>query len=401
MYRFIIAVALCAVWAASAHAAGFAMHEFGARGNALGGAMVARPATDPSSIAFNPALVTHLDTPQVLAGVTMVQPEVTIDTPGESTTTEANVWAIPHAYATTPLTDTMYFGVGAFPRFGLGNEYSKTWPMASELTYVGIQSVSVNPVLGFRPTKDFAFGFGVEAMYFDFEEKMRPLGMDARIKGDSTGFGLNGGMWWQAFEDIALGASFRTPVKQHVKGRATFDNVPTGYGSQFNDTDAEGDITLPGEVRFGVYWQATERLGVEVGAMRTFWSSYDELRIDYGSPVGGKPASIKQTEWEDVWRLSAGAEYRLTDNVDLRAGYVYDEEPVNSAHLDFMVPANDRHLMSLGVGYHEGPWRVDLSYTYLLITDREGEVHTAGRNVPVRFHDGYAHLLGMSAAWEF
>jgi len=116
--------------------------------------------------------------------------------------------------------------------------------------------------------------------------------------------------------------------------------------------------------------------------MRTFWSSYDELRIDYGSPVGGKPASIKQTEWEDVWRLSAGAEYRLTDNVDLRAGYVYDEEPVNSAHLDFMVPANDRHLMSLGVGYHEGPWRVDLSYTYLLITDREGEVHTAAATCP-------------------
>lgn len=404
MYRSVIAMVALVLWASTAHAAGFAMHEFGARGNALGGAMVARPATDPSSMAFNPALVTQLDAPQALAGLTMVQPQVTIDTAGHgTTTTEANVWAIPHAYASTPVSDTMYFGVGAFPRFGLGNEYAKTWPMASELYYVGIQSVSVNPVVGFKPNKDFAFGFGVEAMYFDFEQKSMPTpAVDARVKGDSTGFGLNGGFWWQAFDDIALGASFRTPVKQRVKGRATFDVSNPALAAAFRDTDAEGDITLPGEVRFGLFWQATERLGVEVGAMRTFWSSYDQLRIDYGSPVAGSPASIKHTEWQDVWRIDAGAEYRLTDKVDLRAGYAFDEEPVNPDHLDFMVPANDRHLMSVGVGYHEGPWRLDLSYTYLLITDREGDVHTKTKgDVPVRFRDGDAHLVGVSAAWEF
>lgn len=403
MGRFIPLALVFVLWASLAHGAGFAMHEFGARGVALGGAMVARPATEPSSIAYNPALVTFIDVPQVAAGVTMVKPEVTVDAFNTSTQTEANTWAIPNAYAATPLTDTMFFGVGAVPRFGLGNEYPRNWPGAADLYYVGIESMSVTPVIGFKPRDDFSFAFGAEIMYFNFEQKTRPLpSVDARVQGDSVGVGLTGGFWWEAVDDVALGVSFRTPIKQSVKGRATFDVNNPKLSPLFKDTDAKGEITLPGEIRFGVFYQATERLGIEVGAMRTFWSSYDKLLIEYGTPVGGKPYSLKQTDWHDVWRLDAGAEYRLTDAVDLRLGYAYDQEPVNRNHLDFMVPANDRHLFSGGVGYHDGPLRLDLGYTYLLITDRDGVVKTSSQGViPVSFHDGNAHLLSLSASWEF
>lgn len=51
---------LLAAFTGSASAEGFALYEWGARGNALGGSMVGR-ADDPSAVAFNPAGITQLE----------------------------------------------------------------------------------------------------------------------------------------------------------------------------------------------------------------------------------------------------------------------------------------------------------------------------------------------------
>lgn len=406
MFRVLLAAMLCvAAWSPFAQAAGFAMYEFSARGNALGGAMTARRA-DPSSIAFNPALVTQLEGTQTLAGVTVVAPQVSVDVNGSTTDAESNMWTIPHAYATTQINDNLFLGVGTFSRFGLGTEYPSDWAARNDLQSVSIKSMSVNPVLGVRHG-NFALGMGIEAMWFDYDQRQATTvgttDIDGRVRGDATGFGLNGGAWWKATDSVALGASFRTPIKQDLEGRATFDKngaaVPSTW---FNSTGAEGTVTLPGEVRFGVAWEPDNRWSVAVDVTRTFWSSYDELRIRYNEPVTPVTTeSLKTTEWRDVWRLGAGVEYRLTDMVDLRAGYVYDCEPVNPDRLDFLVPANDRQLYSLGVGVHDGPWQVDVSYTYLWIKGRDGEVEGKNTIYDVRFHDGDAHLLGLSAGWEF
>lgn len=406
MFRVLLAAMLCvAAWSSIAQAAGFAMYEFSARGNALGGAMTARRA-DPSSIAFNPALVTQLEGTQTLAGVTVVAPQVSVDVNGSTTDAESNMWTIPHAYATTQINDNLFLGVGTFSRFGLGTEYPSDWAARNDLQSVSIKSMSVNPVLGVRHG-NFALGMGIEAMWFEYDQRQATTvgatDIDGRVRGDATGFGLNGGAWWKATDSVALGASFRTPIKQDLEGRATFDKngaaVPSTW---FNSTGAEGSVTLPGEVRFGVAWEPDNRWSVAVDVTRTFWSSYDELRIRYNEPVTPVTTeSLKTTEWRDVWRLGAGVEYRLTDMVDLRAGYVYDCEPVNPDRLDFLVPANDRQLYSLGVGVHDGPWRVDVSYTYLWIKGRDGEVEGKNTIYDVRFHDGDAHLLGLSAGWEF
>nr|GBO97229.1 long-chain fatty acid transport protein [Nitratidesulfovibrio sp. HK-II] len=406
MFRVLLAAMLCvAAWSSIAQAAGFAMYEFSARGNALGGAMTARRA-DPSSIAFNPALVTQLEGTQTLAGVTVVAPQVSVDVNGSTTDAESNLWTIPHAYATTQINDNLFLGVGTFSRFGLGTEYPSDWAARNDLQSVSIKSMSVNPVLGVRHG-NFALGMGIEAMWFDYDQRQATTvgatDIDGRVRGDATGFGLNGGAWWKATDSVALGASFRTPIKQDLEGRATFDKngaaVPSTW---FNSTGAEGSVTLPGEVRFGVAWEPDNRWSVAVDVTRTFWSSYDELRIRYNEPVTPVTTeSLKTTEWRDVWRLGAGVEYRLTDMVDLRAGYVYDCEPVNPDRLDFLVPANDRQLYSLGVGVHDGPWRVDVSYTYLWIKGRDGEVEGKNTIYDVRFHDGDAHLVGLSAGWEF
>ena len=62
-----------------AQAEGFALSDFGARGTALAGGMVAR-ADDPSAVAWNPAGITQLPGTQIMVGMTAIQPSGTVDT---------------------------------------------------------------------------------------------------------------------------------------------------------------------------------------------------------------------------------------------------------------------------------------------------------------------------------
>lgn len=71
-----------------AQAEGFALSDFGARGTALAGGMVAR-ADDPSAVAWNPAGITQLPGTQIMVGMTAIQP------PGPSTRWTASASAAP------------------------------------------------------------------------------------------------------------------------------------------------------------------------------------------------------------------------------------------------------------------------------------------------------------------
>jgi long-chain fatty acid transport protein len=76
-------------------------------------------------------------------------------------------------------------------------------------------------------------------------------------------------------------------------------------------------------------------------------------------------------------------------------------EPSLSRTVDYLVPANDRHLFSGGAGFHWNKWTLDLSYTFLLIEDRDVFHSTASGVLPSKFRDGDAHLVGISMSYKF
>ena len=103
-----------------AQAEGFALSDFGARGTALAGGMVAR-ADDPSAVAWNPAGITQLPGTQIMVGMTAIQPSGTVDTVdrfgiGRSTDVDKHTWANPHAYLTHQFSDNLWGGIGIFSR---------------------------------------------------------------------------------------------------------------------------------------------------------------------------------------------------------------------------------------------------------------------------------------------
>ncbi|MDR1038819.1 MAG: outer membrane protein transport protein, partial [Deltaproteobacteria bacterium] len=139
--------------AVPALAEGFAIYDYGARGSALGGAMLARK-PDPSAVAHNAALLTGLPGARAMAGLTVIatRGDVRWNSGGREgdTHTKKAAYLIPHAYFTRQLSDRWFMGVGEFSRFGLGNRYPDDWPGRYNVYDIYLLSASLNPTLAFK-----------------------------------------------------------------------------------------------------------------------------------------------------------------------------------------------------------------------------------------------------------
>lgn len=319
---------LLAAFTGSASAEGFALYEWGARGNALGGSMVGR-ADDPSAVAFNPAGITQLEGTHVMGGFSAIIPSSTVEINHGARSYEGegafNIWVPPHGYMTTQLSDNMWLGMGIYTRFGLGSEYDdSSWGGRYNIYNVGIQTVSFNPNLAFKLTDDLSAAIGVEVMglKLDMKKKINPTGkannapgnnpagdIDSDLEADSYGVGLTAGLHYRLNDQWAAGVSYKSQVKHKARGTNDFSNVPAGpLQGVYADCDVNGVVILPDMISFGVVYYPTPEWSIEAGATLTRWSLYDNLPIYHSAPFyNGAGAMVNsEKEWNDAWRYNVG-----------------------------------------------------------------------------------------------
>lgn len=389
--------------------AGFGIYEGSARGNALATEVTADPAS-PSVLYNNAAAMTDLEGTQVEAGVTLINPSVTVvtKTPAGVVENEAesNWWTPPGAYVTHQINDKVWAGLGVFSRFGLGIEYKDDWTGRYNVQEATIQSLDINPSVAFKVTDSLSLAAGLRAEWFDFElYRAIPTGtpfvdpdLQLHLSGDSWGIGYSLGAYFKATDWLSFGLAYDSEIDQEIEGDYT---VTHPLGMTVGQGGGGGDITTPGLIRLGASVKATDKLTVNAGVVYTMWSSYDELAIDFDPPLlGAVPRSVAEKDWNDVFRYQIGAEYALNETWALRAGYIFDETPDPDRTMDYIVPANDRNLFSLGVGYQKGDFFCDLAYTYLMIQDRTVAPRPAEGVVPGEFKDGDTHLIGVSVGYK-
>ena len=393
--------------AQSVFGAGFGIYEGSARGNAMGTEVTADPAS-PSVLYNNAAGMTALEGTQMEAGFSLINPNTTVTTlvaPGVETETdvEDNWYVPPSAYITHQYNDKVWAGIGIFSRYGLGTEYPDDWPGRYNVQEATIQSIDINPSVALKVLDNLSIAVGLRAEWFEFElTKAIPAGipgvdpdLQMNMKGDDWGIGYNLGAYYQATDWLAFGLAFESEIEQEIEGDYTTTHPLLSGG------DGSGDITTPSILRFGTSVKATEKLTINAGIVYTMWSSYDELAIEFDPALLGKvPTSTTEKDWDDVPRYQIGAEYALTDVWALRAGYIYDKAPDPDEHVDYLIPTNDRHLFSLGVGYQKGDFSCDLGYTYLLVEKRDVDARPEDGVLAGEFKDGYTHIMGLSCGYK-
>lgn len=410
MYKKLTAVLLLSVLLADfSYGAGFALYEYSGRATAMGGAVMANKA-EAASLATNPALITELEGTQAQVGLTVVTADAKTTAAGDSRTLKNDVWYLPNFFITQKWNDQVSVGLGGFSRYGLGGEYKnwETWN-GSKLAYkVKLETFSFTPTIAVKANDEFSIAMGLEAMIIGFSQNST-LSTGSVAAAHATGYEISGsGVSWggnfslayrpQWAEKWSLGAMYRTKVKQNLNGRiAAGMEIP----NQLYSGDAKGSIALPDSISAGIAFQATENWVLEAGIVGTFWSSYDQIVIEYKDKEEA-PTIHNKKNYQDVYRLNLGTEYMLTPSWALRAGYVYDKSPINEHAMDTLVPVDNRHIASVGVGYKTDSWSVDFAYAHVFAEDLKGNsINTAAGVLPMEYTDGKSDMFSLTFGYKF
>ena len=387
-------VLLAALAASSlAHGAGFGIYEWSPSFNATGGTILGKP-VDAATAFINPAAMTELPGTQVSLGATGILRYSTTQIGIVENKLKHQSFLIPGIHATSQLNEMFWLGFGSSAEFGMGTKYEKGWRGNWSNIETDLLTYTVAPTLGVKVLDNLSLAAGPRIMYVDFMHRNNKIGaayggayLPLTIQGDSIGYGGIASLLWKITDEIGFGLVYRSQVKQTVEGTAR-SVVPGYYGT------AKGSITFPASTTAGLNWQATSDLNLGVSVTFTEWSSYDELCIK----VNGIP-NADEKKWDDVWRFGAGAQYKLTDTITVLGGYVFDQDPINSKHIDYMLPPGDRHMLNTGLSFALGK-NLDFSigYTYMFM---QTQFQMVRDSIPTKFKDSDAHLISSGLAYRF
>ena len=407
----------------AAFAGGFAVNEQGAKATGMANAFAAQ-ADDPTAVYFNPAGIVQLDGTQVSIGSSVVIPNAkfesnTNDTtfrntsPGQTTNLDNKAVVVPNAYLTQKISDGLSFGFGTFSNFGLETNWPDDWPGRYLVggTKAELRTLSVNPVLAFKPHKRFSLAVGPVMQYLDFDLRRQQFTPppntqpDAKFSGDDVDWGWNAALMVWITDDIKFGASYRSPVSHRINGKLDFN--PQVAALNLRNTTLTANIKTPANAYLGLAWTHGP-LTLEFDAQWTNWSSFNELSAKFNRAVGaGTTGLAVEEDWHDAWGYRFGAQFAVNQYLDVRAGIAYDESPIPSKSVSPRIPGGDRWIYAVGFGGHFNAFTADLAYQYVDAESvKMGSV--GGDDAPVpgaplqgKFKDVDAHIIAVNLTYKF
>ncbi len=408
----VLVVALLAMWGftyitinvQSANAASFGLFEWGNRATGMGGAVIADPNPKPSAIAYNPAGMTKLEGTQTQAGATIIAPSADVTPAGSQTwKTKGKVYVIPHAYLTMQLNDDWWFGIGEFSRFGLGTNYDHDWTGSTNVYKASIQTISIQPTIAYKATDELSFALGLEVVHgkMDLRQNVQVVSEDIHMAPEGLAWTYVAAAHWTPDPKFNLGLTYRKGYVFKGRGEITINGV----------SPEEDQMTMtanfPGSLAFGLSVSPTDAWTFEFDIIETFWSSFEWMEYDFSDSTNAASLALtannttSHKKYKDSTRLQFGAEYEAWDNIFLRGGYVYDPSPQNSEYMDYMLPANNRQIVSTGLGVELGAFTLDFSYMYLWSQDYVIDNNVSGVVEPTKVENGVTHIGGLNFTYEF
>lgn len=402
--KLAVSAAVFTLALSTAFGAGFALNEYSARGNAMSGAVLANKA-EAASVAYNPALITELDGINMQIGVTAVKPEVEPCVNGYCTTNKNRIWPVPHAYVTYQWDDKMYLGFGFFNRFGLGGTYDRSWPGASSVYKIEVQQFSFNPVMAYKFTDDLSIAAGLEFSYMTFYHNINisayPGNPQVTLDVDSYTVNSNFALAYKPSwaKKWGFGLTYRPKSRPMFKGTSYADSDLGGGLPRAGESEVGGSIGLPAQVGAGLSFTPNEKWVFEGDVVYSQWSRFESISIIDRQTSSPRLYTNSIKNWKDVFRFNIGTEYQLNPTWALRAGYSYDQSPLNGDYYDAILPCDDRHIFSGGVGYKHNDWGLDLSYNFLYAAARDGKNVDKGQIWEYR--TSHTHMAGLTFSYKF
>ncbi|NOK13238.1 OmpP1/FadL family transporter [Corallococcus exercitus] len=386
-------LSLVAILAAgTSQAAGFQIDTQGARATGTGGAATAW-LEDSSSIYYNVANMVGVKTLDITLGDTGILPSITFQRPGQEAEGQRTTLSPPpHLFVVYKPFEKAAFGVGVYTPFGARSRWEEGFSGRFRGYESSLATYYINPSFAYELHPRFRFGAGLDIARATIE---LTRGLDfvnsegsIHLGGADWGSGFNVGVQAKVLDNLDMGLHYRSAVDIQFKGKADFQNIPAEFQSRLTDQSASADVTLPSTVTAGLAYRPLNNLMLAFDASWVDWSSFAELAIRFENPAIDNPLPKR---WHAKWKYSLGAEYGVTEALQVRAGFVYDPSPSPNSTLTPDLPDANRIKVTAGVGYQLKPFRADLGYQFVALSDKE----SSAPGIPGTYA-GSAHVFGLT-----
>jgi len=405
-----------ALWPGAALAGGFYVPEIGGRAVGMAGAMTAE-AADPSTIFHNPAGLTALSGVQVQVSGDLVLPDIvnfrrpvrdpatgnTVTFPGASNQNRAA--GIPFLGASFALGHGLHAGFAAYVPFGATLRFPSDGAQRFVVTEVALRALYLGPALAYQLTPRLSIGASVSYIHASLDLRQRNAlpfvtgdpeatpNPDPGVEGDTViatrdPFSLGATVGLQLRDErFSVGLSAMAPTTLHLGGDVTVTNpaiMQIGADPAGRRTDqVHLQLPLPLIVRLGASVRPLERLALALEVNWQRWSTSREMRLDFTRepPLLLTPgATLFDVVMENRWRDTLAA--RLAANatpfsipLELRAGLLYDQSPIDDRHYDLLTPDADKLGIAAGASYALAlggrTLRLDLAFLRLFLRERD------------------------------
>jgi long-chain fatty acid transport protein len=416
-------------------AAGFYIQEQSVSGLGRAFAGEAAIAADASTIYFNPAGMTRLQSREFQAAAHLLMPTSSLSDDGSTATSPGtlgnpapigggdggnpyNPTLIPNLFYAAPLNDRTWVGFGLTAPFGLANGYDKDFFARYDSSKNSLAVFDMQPSIAYQLNERVSIGGGINIQYADatlknaLPDPLNPGGPtvatdgEFALEGDSVDYGFNIGLLADLNDATRLGIHYRQGITHTLKGTAT-TRLPANLGGTETSEGGRADLKLPDIVSVGLSHRFSDRWTGLAQYTWFNWSNFDEIAVRLNETPDPAPT---QQNYRNTWALALGAEYALDQRWTLRGGIQYDGTPTRDGFRTTRTPDGDRTWFSAGASYQrDSRLGFDLAYTYIRVAneplDLTRDFYTGtGLDTTIDLSgdtEGHVHILAAALRYRY
>ena len=276
-------------------------------------------------------------------------------------------------YATYKLNDWFTAGLAVYTPYGSAVSWDQDWQGAHLVNDIDLQAIFVQPSISVRVGEHFSVGggpiFATGSVNLNKNLSMNPLVSDTNgnptdvtldAKG-ITAWGYTAGIMFNPTDKMRIGMNYRSEIIMEARdGKATYQDPPSFL--PLANTTFDANLPLPAELTVGLSYQVTDKWLLAFDYNRTMWSAYEALDVTFGNGT----ESLNPRNYQNVSTYRVGTQYKANDKFTFRAGWYFDESPVQDGYFAPETPRNDSMGYTGGLTYQvNSKLGVDFSFLYL------------------------------------
>ena len=413
--------------AGSVLAGGLYLYEIGGPEVGLAAAGYAARAQDASTAFTNPAGMTRLKQPSLMAGVMPMYTYIDFSADGNTSHEarllpgggsaddgDSNEW-LPAGglFYVYPVNDKVSLGLALTGNFGLSLDYQDDWVGRYYVQEVTLQAAGIQPAIAFKVNDQFSVGAGVSVLYGILDEeaavnnKLFGSYPDGRLKFEDEDWTVqfNLGVLYEPVKGTRVGLTYLSEADLDFEDRIELTGLDPALQVLLRGGGQKLDLgmSIPQALMLSLYHDVNDRLAIMANLGWQDWSQFGKNDIG----LTGDRVNVNTTtnlDYDDTWHVALGAQYRVSEPLLLSAGIAYDSEMQDDDQVTPALPVGDTWRFGLGTRYD---WSKDMTlgaaYELAWGGDLDMDVERgpmAGR-VSGTYEGLAIHFVSLNAEWRF